>query len=460
MPGDRKVAGSFRDPNGFLFWEDGVLYRQVNALYKEHYDHLMESGLYEHLVAAGLLIPHAEADADLAVGEEAYKVLQPDLIPFVAYPYEWCFSHLKDAALATLEIQRRALDFGMTLKDSSAYNIQFVGGKPVLIDTLSFETYQEGTIWVPYRQYCQHFLAPLALMSLRDVRLGQLLRLHIDGVPLDLAASLLPRRSRLRPGLLAHIFAHARSQKAFAGREVDTQAPRRTMSRQSLLGLVESLRATTARLDWQPSQTAWADYYEGDSYEAQAFEHKKQLVADFLAQAAPDSVWDLGANTGVFSRIASAESILTIAWDVDPGAVEQNYQRVKADGERHLLPLVLDLTNPSPAIGWANTERQALLERDTPDAALALALIHHLAIANNVPLDDVAAFLARLTKWLVIEFVPKDDPKVQTLLAAREDIFPNYTESGFEAAFSKHFSIVRSEQINHSERRLYLMKGK
>lgn len=460
MPDTHKVAGSFRDPNGFLFWKDGTLYRQVNTPYRAHYDHLMASGLYEHLVAADLLIPHAEVSAEHAAAEGAYKVIQPDPVPFVSYPYEWCFSQLKDAALATLEIQRQALDFGMTLKDSSAYNIQFVDGKPLLIDTLSFEIYHEGTIWVPYRQYCQHFLAPLALMSLRDVRLGQLLRLHIDGVPLDLAASLLPGRNRLRPGLLAHIYAHARSQKTFAGRKIDTQVARPTMSRQSLLGLIESLRATTARLDWQPDQTVWADYYEGDSYEAGAFEHKQQLVTDFLAQAAPASLWDLGANTGVFSRIASAQGILTIAWDVDPGAVEQNYRQMKAAEGQNLLPLTLDLTNPSPAIGWANAERLALLERGTPDAALALALIHHLAIANNVPLGDIAGFLAQAARWLIIEFVPKSDPKVQTLLAAREDIFPDYTQAEFEAAFSAHFSITRSEAITHSERRLYLMEKK
>lgn len=188
----RSLPGSFRDPSGFVFWRDGVIYRQVNAIYKEDYDHLMSSGLYKALVDAGLLIPHEEVGAEPAVSDGAYKIIRPELVTFVSYPYEWSFSQLKDAALTTLRVQHESMDFGMTLKDCSAYNVQFKDGKPVFIDTLSFERYREGTPWAPYRQFCQHFLAPLALMSHRDVRLSQLLRIHVDGVPLDLASSLLP----------------------------------------------------------------------------------------------------------------------------------------------------------------------------------------------------------------------------------------------------------------------------
>ena len=177
MMSSRTIPSSFRDPSGFLFFQDGSVYRQVNAIYKENYDHLIGSGLYKALVASGLLVSHEEVGMNYARSDNAYKILKPELIPFVSYPYEWCFSQLKEAALTTLKIQKVALDFGMTLKDSSAYNIQFMKGRAVFIDTISFERYREGQPWVAYRQFCQHFLAPLALMSYRDIRLGRLFRL-------------------------------------------------------------------------------------------------------------------------------------------------------------------------------------------------------------------------------------------------------------------------------------------
>ncbi len=449
---------SFRDPNGFLFYREGSLYRQVNEIYKKHYDRLLGSGLYQELVDDRLLLPHREASLDLAISHDAYKVLEPELVPFISYPYEWCFSQLKAAALTTLEIQKRALTFGMSLKDCSAYNIQFVRGKTTLIDTLSFETHHEGLPWVPYRQFCQHFLAPLALISYRDMRLSQLLRFYIDGIPLDLASALLPLRSRFNPSLLFHIHLHAQSQKRFAGQGVSRETLRRRVSLQSLLGLIENLQSAVKKLQWNPGGTAWADYYEGDSYDAEGIEHKKRLIADFLDEAASKNVWDLGANIGLFSRIASSRGLPTIAWDIDPGCVEINYREVVSSGETNLLPLVLDLTNPSPSIGWENRERMSFLERGPADTVLALALIHHLAISNNLPLDRIAGFFARLCRVLIIEFVPKTDPQAQRLLATREDIFPHYTQPRFEAAFGRLFTIRRSVQIRNSGRTLYLME--
>ena len=216
-----QLPSSFRDPSGFLFQQDGIIYRQVNLVCKDNYDHLMDSGLYQALINDNLLIPHEEADIEPLVPERAYRTIKPEVIPFVSYPYEWCFSQLKDAALTTLKVQRKALDFGMSLKDCSAFNIQFRKGRPVFIDTLSFEKYREGQPWVAYRQFCQHFLAPLALMGYKDVRLNQLFRVYIDGLPLDFTSCLLPWRTRLRFSLLSHLHLHARSQEHFADKPVD-----------------------------------------------------------------------------------------------------------------------------------------------------------------------------------------------------------------------------------------------
>ncbi|MGZ9226645.1 MAG: SAM-dependent methyltransferase [Anaerolineales bacterium] len=456
-PNSEQLSASFRDPSGFLFTRGGVLYRQVNRKYEREYTLLMESGLYGRLVKAGLLIPHIEEDQAAFESETCYKVIQPERIPFISYPYEWSFSQLKDAALATLTIQRRALKAGMSLKDASAYNIQFVRGKATLIDTLSFNLYKEGQPWVAYRQFCQHFLAPLALMASKDIRLGQLLRVHIDGVPLDLASKLLPWATRFNFGLLVHIHLHAGAQKRYAGEEV--KSGRGSMSQQALTGLIESLEATVKKLDWKPGGTEWGNYYEIANYSDAAFEHKKQLVAAWTRRIGPSQVWDLGANNGVFSRVACERGADVISFDIDPTAVEQNYRQARAEKNEKLLPLLLDLTNPSPAIGWSNRERDSFGARGPVDMALALAVIHHLAISNNVPLPQLADFFAATSKWLVIEFVPKSDSQVRKLLASREDIFPSYTRDGFENAFKKRFIIREAVGVNESERVLYLMES-
>jgi hypothetical protein len=455
-----QLSASFRDPSGFLFSRGGVLYRQVNRKYEQEYTRLMESGLYEKLVKAGLLIPHVEVDqppAEPEAGGGAYKIIQPECVPFISYPYEWSFGQLKEAALATLSIQRRALKVGMSLKDASAYNIQFVRGKATLIDTLSFEIYQEGGPWVAYRQFCQHFLAPLALMALRDVRLNQLLRVYIDGVPLDLAVELLPFRTRFDFGLLMNLHMHASAQKKYSGAEVKSRAA--TMSKQAMIGLIDSLASSIRKLNWNPGGTEWGNYYDITNYSNAAFEHKKQLVEEWVARLKPALVWDLGANNGVFSRVAGEAGAYVVSSDVDPSAVEQNYRQMKGEKTENLLPLLLDLTNPSSSLGWANQERDAFYERGPADMVLALALVHHLAISNNVPLPQLADFLAKWGKWLVIEFVPKSDSQVQKLLVSREDIFPTYTREGFESAFKLRFNIREAIQVSESERVLYLMES-
>lgn len=457
---ETSVASSFRDPSGSLFFLDGAIYRRVNPSYKTEYDLLMSSGLYRELTGAGLLVSHEEVALDGEAGAGAYRLLKPELVPFISYPYEWSFSQLKDAALATLAIQKAALACGMSLKDASAYNVQFLRGKPVFIDTLSFAPYVEGYPWVAYRQFCQHFLAPLALMSHCDIRLNQLLRLHIDGVPIDLASSLLPFRTRLSFAMMLHIHMHAKSQQRHLDTVVDKSHVAPGFGRQAILGLVDSLTSLVSGLRWAPRGTEWVDYYQDDSYVPAALEFKNRLVACYLEQAGPKTVWDMGANTGMYSRIAAKQGARVVSFDIDPACVELNYAETRKNGETTLLPLLLDLTNPSPRIGWANEERLSVPDRGPVDLVMALALIHHLAISNNVPLARVAGYFAGMAPWLVIEFVPKSDHKVRKLLATREDVFPGYTREGFEAAFGTVYEIREARQIEQSERTLYLMQRK
>lgn len=437
-----------------------MLYRQVNDSYRETYERLKSSVLYEKLTGHGLLIAHDEVDIAPISGSAAYKVLRPEPIPFVSHPYEWSFGMLKDAALLTLEIQSRSIEHGMTLKDASAYNVQFEAGQPIWIDTLSFEPLREGEPWVAYRQFCQHFLAPLALMVYRDLRIISLLRIHIDGIPLDLASRLLPLRTWFKFPLLTHLHLHAKAQRRFAGQRIDQARRERGMRRTSLLGLIDSLRSAVQALNWLAAKTPWSDYSDTHNYSKEARQHKLELVGEYLDEASPEVVWDLGANVGTFSRLVSQRGALCVAFDADPGAVELNYQAVKREGETRVLPLLLDLTNPSPALGWAHEERESLMERGPTHVVMALALVHHLAISNNVPLAVLAEFLARLGEWLIIEFVPKQDSQVKKLLVSREDIFSDYHVEGFETAFSEHFSFVRKCNVQASDRVIYLMRFK
>lgn len=455
------LPSSFRDPSGFLFHQDGGLYRQVNQVYREHYDHLIQSGLYHELVQEKLLIPHQEqfSVAGVTSSPDHYKTLCPEPIPFISYPYEWCFSQLKEAALITLEIQKTALKFGMTLKDASAYNIQFTRGRAIFIDTLSFEIYQEGQPWIAYRQFCQHFLAPLALMANIDLRLNQLLRIHLDGIPLDLTSSLLPWKTHFQFSLLSHIHLHAKSQKKYENASSTPQKYTR-LRKTAFLGLIDSLETAVSGLRPSISESTWSSYYDETNYSDKSMQQKIALVGGMLDITAPRSVWDLGSNTGLFSRLAAQRGSYTVSFEADPLCVEANYRTCKEKDETNVIPLVLDLTNPSSNIGWANQERLSLQDRGPTDMLLVLALIHHLAIANNVPLARIAGFLQPLCKQLVIEFVPKSDSQVKRLLSTRKDIFPQYTQTVFEEDFGKYFSFERAVKIQNTERTLYLLKSR
>jgi hypothetical protein len=454
------VDGSFRDPSGFVLTHEGTLYRQVNRSFKASFDAFIASGLYQELADEGLLVSHRNAPLALAVTGDAYALLQPERIPFISYPYEWSFGQLRDAALLTLSVQERALRRDFVLRDASAYNVQFRDGRPLFIDTLSFEPREEGSPWLAYRQFCEHFLVPLLLMSHRDVRCGTLLRSYLDGVPLELGSRLLPRKTWLSPGVLFHVHLHAKALVRYADITVAGKGGGdRAMKRDAVLALIGGLRSCIEGLEWTPAGTEWADYVGDNSYTDAASRSKREIVSRAISSLGGRMVWDLGANTGEYSRAAREVAAHVVAFDIDPAAVERNYRRVRAGGETGILPLLLDVANPSPAQGWAHTERLSLEQRGPADVVLALALVHHLAIGHNLPLDRIASFLSRLGRALVIEFVPKDDVQVRRLLRNRADIFPDYSVEGFEEAFRRHFQIESAQPLAESGRTVYLMSS-
>lgn len=447
-----KDSASFRDRSGYVFSWEGKIYRWISPEYLPQYRHLMDSGLYRALVDRRLMVAHKEVVLDGFDAGEGI-VIRPKRIPFISYPYEWCFEQYQDAALATMDIQNLALEYGMVLKDASAYNIQFLTGYAVLIDTLSFDFYKDGSPWGAYGQFCRHFFAPLMLMSNVDFRLGRLMQSFIDGIPLDLASTL------MKGGGMAaqmHIHAHAKSVARHNDDGKKGTVKQVVMKKNAQIAFCDSLRKDIAKLRPARALTEWGDYYSNTNYTDKASESKEAIVRDFFGSISPlKNVWDFGANDGRYSRIANEFDAHVVAFDIDENAVEANWKEVK-ESHRKMLPLILDLSAPSPAIGFANEERKTIGDRQKPDCIMMLAVIHHMAISNNLPFEKIVDWLADMTDNVIIEFIPKDDSQIQVLLATREDVFPDYDEDHFVLAFKKCFQLKKRIPIEGSKRVMYL----
>ena len=462
-----KEISSFRDQSGFVFYGENQVFRAIHTSYQAQYQALLTSGLYDSLVEKRFLIEHQELkqehwpalpDLPAAGDRQVVALLEVPRLPFISYPYEWCFQQLKDAALLTLDIQLLALQHGMTLKDASAFNVQFRGTHPLFIDTLSFDFYEAGKPWVAYRQFCTHFLAPLALMAHAGPELHRLNQLYIDGIPLTLASKLLPWKTKFSPFLLAHIHYHARLESRYAADSQASQKVRGQLSKSRLIAIVQHLKSGIESLMMPVSKSEWGDYYQEFSYSDEAIAHKKSLVKEWATLAKPRLTWDLGCNVGLFSRLVGDVSGQVTAFDIDHLAIEKFYLSLKQNPAGNILPLVLDLSNPTPAIGWANRERQAFAERGPADLVMALALIHHLALGNNVPFDQIAQLLSSVGRALIIEFVPKNDPQSRRLLVTKADVFDEYNQAGFERIFGQYFTIEKRETIRGTDRLLYFMQ--
>ena len=416
----------------------------------------VKSGLYDILVEKGWLVAHEEAK-EIPLPQGAKYIIKPELLPFISYPCEWSFGQLQEAALLTLDILSLSLDHGMTLKDATAYNVTWHRGKPIFLDTLSFTKYSDGAPWQGYRQFCSHFLAPLALMGHAHLHLQRLLATCLDGIPLDLASALLPWRTRFSIGLGIHIHAHARSQKKHAAvrKKVSVKVPLKT-----LRNLIESLRNCVTALTPPTTRTEWGDYYNDINYTPKQLSEKRDVIAGWLGHLGAQTILDLGANDGTFSRVAAQAAPLVISADVDPAAVQSNYAQCKTDGQTRIIPLLLDITAPTPSIGWLCRERGSVFERLRVDVGMALALVHHLAVSNNTPLYMVMEAFTHIAPRWIIEFVDKSDSQVQRLLANRDDIFRDYTEEGFEGAVAHFFSIRSKHVISGMHRTLYLVEAR
>ncbi len=448
---NREIS-SFRDPAGYIYYDNDKVIRRINKIYFHQYDHFMHSGLYDELITNNYLIPHKEIKRT-----DDYILLEVTKIPFISYPYEWCHNELKDAALLTLNIQTIALKYNMILKDASAYNVQFYQGKPIFIDTLSFDFYIEGTPWGAYGQFTRHFIAPLLLNTYVDQRSSHLLSNYIDGFPLDLANNILKNRGGFTAKM--HIKWHSKSIAKYNNSNKSSKEV--TISKSNIINLNQMMINQISKLTIKKQLTEWDNYYNLTNYDEYSKRHKIKLVNDYLKQIQFNDnslIFDLGSNDGEYSKIASKYCQNIISFDIDNNCVNRNYLNNQENS--HILPLVLDLTNPSSAIGFGNMERKSITERGHAKCIMSLALIHHLVISNNLPFTSVASWFRALGEYLIIEFVPKTDSMVIKLLSTRKDIFDKYNETEFETKFQKYYEIITKEKIKNSERTLYLMKIK
>lgn len=452
-------SSSFRDPSGYIFLDNGVIKRVINPIYFNQYKKLKNSGFYKSLFENSLLISHKE----LSISENEI-IIQPEHIPFITYPYEWSFNMYKEAALLTLKIQKYALERGFTLKDASAFNITFLKGNAIFIDTLSFDFYKENQPWRAYKQFITHFFGPLVLAHYHGADQLKLMSNFIDGIPVTLISSMLPKRTKLNPILFSNIHLLAKLESKH-NTDYEGETKVKELSKKGLLNIIESLYGYIKNLKLK-GQTEWSDYYDKTNYSDEAFKHKSAIINSWINNLNPTKLIDIGGNDGTFVRFIDYKIEENLVCDIDNNAVDINYLTMKKNKEKDILPFVLDVLNPSPAIGLNNKERSSFLERIkqySPDVTMALAVIHHMSLSGNVPFMESAKFFSIFSKDLIIEFPNRNDSWVKRLLRAKgefESYFDFYNIANFEKSYSTYFDIIEKLEVKSSERVMYLMKIK
>ena len=459
--------GSFRDPDSRVFTTDGRILRLLSEQGLADWRALSSSPLFAELVSEGKLVGTREADDLPAPRDGLYRgvaaVLEHDVIPVVSYPYEWTFGMLRDAALLQLELVRRALGAGMILKDSSPYNVQFRGVEPVFVDVGSFEQLRPGEPWAGYRQFCMLFLYPLLLQAWKDIPFQPWLRGRIDGISPQECRSVLSTRDLFRRGAFTHVALHSSLERRYEEKDTDVKRELKDagFGKELILANVRRLERLVSRLRWQPSHSAWSAYEPTTSYSEPDAERKAQFVAQAIGAEQPRRVWDLGCNDGRHARIAAETAEVVVAVDADPVVVDRLYRSLREEGATTILPLTMNLVDPSPGLGWKGLERRSLPDRGSPDLVLCLALLHHVSIGGNVPVAEFLDWLRGLSAALVIEFPAPEDPMVSRLLARkRPGDHPDYRREWFERCLHERFDVVRTEVLSSGTRVLYHARPK
>ena len=458
----RPEAGSFRDPDSRVVWADGRVFRLLSESGLTDWRAFSASPLFAELLEEGKLVEtHESEDVPFdpgALDGPVGGILEHEVVPFVSYPYEWTFGMLRDAALLQLELVRRSIEVGLMLKDASPYNVQFCGSRPVFVDVGSFEPLREGEPWAGYRQFCMLFLYPLLLQAWKDVPFQPRLRGSIEGITPAECRNLLSMRDVFRRGALTDVFLHARLERRYASSERDLKTELRSAGfrKELIVANVGRLERFVRRLRPPQSGSAWSEYGATTSYSEEDAARKRRFVAAAVAAESPRLVWDVGANDGRHSRDAAESAQYVVAMDADAVVVDRLYEELAADRTADILPLVVNVVDPSPGLGWRGLERHSLPERGRPDLVIALALIHHVSIAGNVPVSSFVDWLRDLGGSVVVEFPTPDDPMVKRLLSRkRPNDHPDYRRDWFERCLGERFDVVESTELGSGSRVLY-----
>jgi len=429
----------------------------VNREAAPEFEAVRNTGLLDDLVSDGKLLAYETVDCGLLrdAAPEAVHALEHPRLAYVSYPYEWPFALLKSAALLHLDVHLAALARGVALSDATAYNVQFRGPRPVFIDHLSFRRYRGGEFWAGHRQFCEEFLNPLLLRATCGIAHNDWYRGRMSGIPVTDLARLLPLRGKLSLNALTHVVLQARFQRSSSPSSAAQSMAKRKLPLAAFVRMLKGLRAWIGKLQPADSgETVWQGYAQRNSYDEAAAARKAAFVDTFVTARRPAVLWDFGCNTGDFAKLSlDAGAGTVVGFDADHGALECAVARACAES-LELLPLYLDANNPAPNQGWAETERRGLHARSGADALLALALVHHLVIAGNVPLDRVVAWLIDNASSGVIEFVPKEDPMVRELLRMRSDVSKYYDADTFLYHVTKRAHVVRQERLSAGGRLL------
>lgn len=454
-------AGSFRDRDGRVLHFQGRIFRGLSDAALKNFRDLKKKKFYQKLESDKRVVATSElAEADNPLPAEAKSqwagFLEHQAVSTISYPYEWTFSMLKDAASLQLHLVERAVSNGFVLKDASPYNIQFVDGRPVFIDIPSFEPLPEGEAWAGYRQFCEMFLFPLMLQAYKGCDFQSFMRGSIDGVGVQTAASLFGFRDRFHKGVLSHVWLQSKLDRRYGGSGENVRSSLKSagFSRELILVNVRKLQKLVTSLSWRAAGSEWGDYSEFHNYSDGDHLLKEDFVRDAVVSEKPATVWDIGCNTGQFSRIVAAHCRQVVSMDIDHVAVERLY--LDRDTPSNILPLLQNVADPSPNWGWRNRERSDLKSRSQPDLVLCLALIHHVVISANIPLPEFIQWLAGITDRLVIEYVSRKDDKVKTLLRNKEDKYQDYSRVMLESNLARHFKIQKQLSVNQGDRTLYL----
>lgn len=467
-------GGSFRDRANRVYRLGLDIVRGLDEHALANWNAVQSQPFFRKLMEKGRIVSTRDSSEDarlVGTDHEWAGYVQHERIPFLSYPYEWSFGMLKDAALLHLDILEEAIPAGWTLKDASAYNVQFIGARPVFIDIPSFTPYAAGDPWLGYRQFCMMFLYPLMLSSYRGIDYRPLLRSNLDGIDPDTANHILTGYSRFKKGVLGHVYLHAKMQGRHKNKdldearhlteEVDQRPSERKAGRHSeamVMGVLQGLRRTVGKLSTPEDRTTWGNYETDHSYAEASLAAKTSFVQEVVDEKRRRLAWDLGCNTGTFSQIAARNTDYVVALDGDVEAIERLYQRQKAAGAANILPLVMDIANVSPAQGWRGAERKALEDRGKPELILCLALIHHIVISANIPLSEFLDWLRWLGGEVVIESVGRNDDMTRMLLRNRVDQYAELDDSNYERVVGEKFEIVRTQPLKGGTRRLYHLR--